>query len=468
MSECLTTAEIVRLATDTSSPAEKARLESHVTECAVCKQELHRLQHSWVRKNLRAALWIVLVGFICGGPAILGFAVGAIATLLKNVSISYDKFPSLDRPWLASVPTLGEVPVPVLFTLGFLAFVISGGMGLFIAWILRPRSAGGDTAVGLLTGLVAGVTCYTMSLGWAVTLAMTTVVSLPDLQLLADGYETREPAPVKDAAAKPKPHPQDVLIGKDKYPDLEKLPELERAKALFSKIVAENVVGSFNAIWIGMLMALVLFPISGICQTASAGYLIRRGDPWYQIILPYIELSIPTTWLAFALSSVVLPFVMQPMGLRLLQPLSLTAVAILGVTVRWPWLVRYSFYTGWFFASTRIVGQPPLPWYIDVIAYLVAGTILVRYFLLHKGEQPAAPPGPVTPPAPSASTAFQPREPDWLALQSPEPEPPPSPPVHDPTAIQPAPAEPAPSPPADHQPAPSKPAEPDATPSKPG
>ena len=414
MSECLSSSEILGVWSGSLSHSARTRANNHIAQCSTCRNELTRLRQADLQRNLRAGWWLLFLAFLCGGVAMLGPTLLGVGQMLHNVRTAYGEFPSVAKPWLAT-SIFANLSIPVELLIGVFSLIGTLGLGLFVVAKLRPATWIGDSLIGLLAGQLAGVFTYLAGFGWAMVLTLTAVAELPDVQLLSEGFASREPAPELKAGAAAKAHPQDAAV--KRYPDLAKRPEHERGGLLLKKIVADQVVGAANSVWIGFTLILLFWTVAAVSQAVAAGYLLRRGDRWFEMLSPYLELSLPAAWLGYAIASFL------GMGgdwVESIAPLSLLALAVLAVTRSWPWLIRYTIYAACFFAVERLTNQPvfafldrnlglgfPLFAFIDVLFWIGAGWLLWRYF---RGQFPAAGGPPVPPPSGSSANAPHPFE----------------------------------------------------------
>ena len=205
----------------------------------------------WLRKNIGPALWTALIALLAYGLLLFTICAEALEVLCRNMAQTYEQFPSLKPPFMALDFTVPAWLWYVTLPLGLLAV---GGLGLFIVLLVRPRDSWGDAGAGLATGLTAGLANFIL-VGPALVLALSIVVSIQDLFLVAEGYQTKAPAGARIPPQRPKPHPQDVLL--EKYPDLAQAPEAKRAALLMAKIIADNVSGVFAGIWLALLWTVV-------------------------------------------------------------------------------------------------------------------------------------------------------------------------------------------------------------------
>jgi hypothetical protein len=285
------------------------------------------LLRRWLRQNLRATMWVVLIGVVFGGLGALGVGI-SILPLLNLSAHVYNKFPSLQRPWLATEWTLPMEWIRALSMLGTLAFVC---MGLFTALLVRPKRRLGDVLAGLATGIVGGVTAFVITLGWVSVISSTLTTSTGhDLHLLRVYSMDRSAVELMEA-----------------YPDLAALSAEERGDALTEKVVGDLVVGVARGLWLGVLFVLVGFSASSVLGTLLAGTLIRRHGRLGIAVLPYLEATLPCSWIIVEAYIALFLRHRRPHGS--FGPLALfvgiSGLAVLGVTRQWPWPIRGSAYT---------------------------------------------------------------------------------------------------------------------------
>ncbi len=306
----------------------------------------------WLRRNVRSATWMVLLGLAVGALGPLGVALAGMQQLFHNVSATYAKFPNAERPWLATLDFAAPTPLIVgLFAVGMLLTLYSG---LLAVLLVRPKDRWGDLGAGALCGLFAGIVGFTLYIGPACVLTFMIVASLGDLTHLSQSYPTKAEA-AEEPHVSARLHPQDWLVAR--YPDLRDVPEHERANLLFSRLVAREVVGAFYGVWCGVLFIPLGYVPMGVLCTVSAGYLYRRRGRVVPILLPCLELSFAASGLFLGLELLALMW-FTPVGKYpdwqvppwLLPGLVLTSVALVTVRRGWPWPVRLSLYAACCFA----------------------------------------------------------------------------------------------------------------------
>ncbi len=286
---------------------------------------LAALLRSWIRQNLRATIWTLVIGLICGGLSALAIGVPRLLPLLNSSAKAYAHFPDEPRPWLACDVTLSEWAAHILSLAGAVVFV---GMGLLTVLLVRPKTRSDDVLAGLATGLVGGITCFVISGGWATVQARTVFASMHDLALL--GQRTVEEA---------------ALL--DRYPALRDVPVEQRGRLLADKIVGDLVVGIPQGVWLGMLFTLSAYGLFSVLGTRVAGVLVRRHTRPLVVLLAYLEATLAWAWL------LLLAFlqIFYPAGRVQFPWLVLALVAVLaylaavGVLREWWWPWRGMCYT---------------------------------------------------------------------------------------------------------------------------
>jgi hypothetical protein len=350
---------------------------------------LPTLMGRWLRKNIRAVVWVAIFGLLCGSVAGLAEA-QTLAPLHRSMQRIYEKFPSLERPALAL-----DLPAPPWLRTAapyatLLALVALGPGAVFL---LRSRDRWADAAAGLAAGAAAGLAALVF-IGPSLGVALVVVPSISDNTLLAMGFATRG-SPVSGRDAARQPHPQDQLL--DQYPDLARLEEGERAPTLFSKVAADQVNGCFLALWAGLLLVCGGCSALGLVEAVAAGHLLRAGGSRLSGVVTYLEcalfsgcgLLVSWAWLAtsaertmikeegprlFALNSV-----QQANALPAIAGLAL--LSILGVLLRRNVSGRWAAYLTWLVAWAMAMGVVRSGWRspaILALGFLTSVCLLVR------------------------------------------------------------------------------------------
>ncbi len=326
------------------------------------------------RQRCREVFGPLVVGAVGGGVFGL-LSLASSASLSDNMATTYDKFPSVDRPWMAMHFQLGTAVVAILTVLGFLAPV---AMGLCTAWIARPRDAWADLSAGITTGLAATLAALASGLGMAVILALVVVPSINDLTVF--GQATR--APAGGSAA----NPSDVLARR--YPDLESVPPEQRGNLYFAKIVSDQVAGSSLAMGISVLMGFIWYGGLGLFGTLAAGHLLRRGDRRWALMIPYLELSISNAvlcglllhrWMQSLLGNGTMDGATR-FGVAWLVLAGVNLAILVAVQRRLPWSVRVMLIAVWCLTLLHVFDSP-VPLLFDVVVYAGALAMVVPRFL---------------------------------------------------------------------------------------
>lgn len=341
---------------------------------------------SWLRKNVRVAVWTVVITVLCTALAITPVINLSMMVLFQNAQRTYEYFPSLQRPWLLSFDwrapsTWREHPAFVVpsIVIGIAAIAL---MGLFVVLVVKPRDRWSDIGAGISSGIVCGITSFLMGVSQAVLLALVVVPQLQDMQLLAHGcfdielQGEEEMGPIEPAA--------EQLLRK--YPDLASM-EPEHRVRIFSKIIADMVVAVFMAVWHSFFGCLVLAVGVVVCQTMAAGYVVRSRQRWHHILFPYLELSVPAALLYLLIAG---PFVtLAPPELQiwsagaLLTLAILTLLVVVGVRLHWPWPLRTLMFivavTIWG-RSSGISGINYIPIPAHMLLYIALAALAVHYY----------------------------------------------------------------------------------------
>jgi hypothetical protein len=382
MPECLSANEILAVIAGTMPPDDRLWIDAHLKECDKCKQEVAKGERTFFRSTLRTTLQVIGIGIMVGGLPVLAFVLASAATLFANVGKAYSYFPSTPvRRWatfnIAPIPEISLVASGMFFAVAMLL------MGWCVAALIRPRRVMSAAMLSLGTGTVAGLASFLAGIGWPMVLTLTIVPSLPDMQLLGDVRGQ----PSEAAEATPADQPDRLL---EKYPDLTKVAEKDRPQRLMSKIIADQVTGSYEGMLWGMLFPFALFGLTGLMQGFISGALLVRGDSRLGSLLPYLEISLPTTML---ISAMITSFFFTIVAVRFLsrEPPDVLpwllffcgwmAVAIFVVAYRWPFWARWSFYlTLEIVLGHVIVGLWTIPPEVNEFADLIlvgVGTLVV-------------------------------------------------------------------------------------------
>lgn len=237
----------------------------------------------WLRKNVRSAVWVLLIGALCGGASSLTLSILSSQALFTNMGETYAKFPSEPAPFLTGFQFPSLLIGPLL-GVGLIAFVF---MGPFILLLIQPKDRWADAVSGLATGIVAGLVGFAVGIGPVFVIALTIVPSITDFVLLGEATSLER---FRDKEAPPRTHPTDDLVAR--YPDLADVEPSGRGSMLYPKIISDQVSGIFLGIWYGLAFALGVFSVVGVVQTMTAGYLRRRGMRLWRFFFYYILITL--------------------------------------------------------------------------------------------------------------------------------------------------------------------------------
>jgi hypothetical protein len=224
---------------------------------------LGSLLRLWLRHNFGAGAWLVAIGLVWG--------------LFSGLLC-----------WLVMINPL-DLARGLQRTLYGLGLGVVTGAGLITAVLVRPRNRAADLVAGLITGLLAAVTCYTVGWGW-----VTAVIA----------YR------------------------------------------------AAGESGIPYGIWLGMLGALAMIGPIFVVETLTAGSMLRRQERVRRIIGPYFELVIPATLLVVVVGAVSFRFAAEGLSRYhwLLPVIPFLALAITAVLRQWHWSLRVLLHAGWLVA----------------------------------------------------------------------------------------------------------------------
>jgi predicted Ser/Thr protein kinase len=310
----------------------------------------------WLRKNVRAALWVLVIGSAgCGGAAILCLG-PALMRGLAEAARAYDNFPSVSPPWLLRVAraipqTVLDPPAAVMVANEVLFRVLFCSMGILLVLLVRPKGYWEGLALGLGAGLIGTVVAYALAVGPWVSVHLAYHRQGKDVSLLSLGsvapnvdFEYAEDPPGTGRSA------QQRLV--ERYPDLVDRKRFEAAHAITVMFLADAQAASFMSIWTGMIVAAVLCIAPVVMQVPIAMTLVRREGRAGPALLSYYELSAALAWLMldFFSGGVVWPMLGLPFELTwwgVLALASLAGLAAVGVVNRWGWPLRWCLYAGW-------------------------------------------------------------------------------------------------------------------------
>jgi hypothetical protein len=253
----------------------------------------------WMRQNLRAALWVLVVGLVLG--VLSGYA-GYVRILQRpltyNLGNSYGRLPATPRPWLASLPRLEEGPA--LWALGLATVLAMTTAGLAIVFLARPRSAGADLSYGLAVGLVAAYVSSLCGGVWAFagSQVQNTMHGKQNVLAFKDDLLQRQTEPIPDpwVVSHLGELRRDVYEPdwqEQRYPDLKGLSRDEQRKILYDKMVCDAVISvQTGLLWALPLYFTIMFLVPAV-EALAAGSLWRRYQRPWPVVAAYAERIIP-------------------------------------------------------------------------------------------------------------------------------------------------------------------------------
>jgi hypothetical protein len=286
---------------------------------------LAALLRVWARQNFGSAGWTVAGGAACG-LVIGGYTLlELLGTKLHKLGVAYESLPGVPRPWLAAFP----IPIPVLDVVECLMYLLVLASLLATSALVRARTRGADIAAGLMTGLVAAVTFFTIAFGWWSVYSSAVVPARDDLTLLAGSDES--------------------LL--HRYPALAKLPPAERRAVLLDKAQFDQATRIPQGIVLGMILAVGLTVPASVALMCCAGALMRRYGQ-LRIAAPlYMERAAPGTifcgYLFLLVQRALLYHSMPQHPVCYLLLLALCGLAVTAAVLRWPGAIRVALQAAW-------------------------------------------------------------------------------------------------------------------------
>jgi hypothetical protein len=321
----------------------------------------------WLRQNLRAALWVLVVGTLLG--ALLGAnGFGRILQppLARSIDNSYGRLPSTPRPWLARLPRVEGPLLPIVVPAFILAFLSAG---LAVVLLARPRTPGGDLSHGRAAGLVAA---YVSSIfGGAWTFAGigvgTTLQGFGENEnsyaLKYGQLHPRERREFPSNAPGFGEYRREVFEPgwlEDRYPDLKGLPEEKQREILYDKMECDAFLGVQAGLLIGWPLIFTLLLVVPALEALAAGALWRRYQRPWPVAAAYAERVVPLALSLMLAVIIALTFFVSRYIFtedwfgttqRALWPREALLAALIvaqAATWRgWRWPLRLSLHAGW-------------------------------------------------------------------------------------------------------------------------
>lgn len=220
----------------------------------------------WARQQFGSAVWTLAGGVACGAAAGANVLLDMFG---RKVPEARAKFARLIGTGTAVEPD--RVPDLFLAAVEGVMFLLVPAVLFATAALVRPRSRSADMAAGLLTGVVAAITFFTISYAWWATYSVAVRPAVDDMALLAD--------PGGGALAE--------------HPAVGALPPAERRPALAAKVHNDLLMRLPWAVVSGMILAVTLtLPIAVILVAAAGGLIRARG--LRPVVFPlFLEIGVP-------------------------------------------------------------------------------------------------------------------------------------------------------------------------------
>jgi hypothetical protein len=296
-----------------------------------------KLAWTWLRKNVRATAWTLLVGLFAGAA----WNVAGIRLLWFQLSVAgqaYAAFPSLRAPWIATTWEPPQSASSLIALTGLLLFVTVIGLGNY--FFVRPKDAWSDAAAGLMTGLVTGFFMFNLGAGAELISTRHDLRYRVGNDLWLFQHAVEQAARPQAAGLPPGAEARKVIA--NIYPDLAADPAPENA--LREKIAADMQVGVLTGLVAGSTLCLVVGLAGGAVQTLAAGYVFRRAGRPLHGIVPYLELAAACQiWIS-------LPFMLfggHQWDVPGRPEYVLAALATTGVLAGFRWYQRWPAYALW-------------------------------------------------------------------------------------------------------------------------
>jgi eukaryotic-like serine/threonine-protein kinase len=318
----------------------------------------------WLRQNLRAALWVLVVGLVLGVLTGYGTYFRILQQpLTETIDASYGRLPATPRPWLAA---LARPVGPLNIVLGLAAVLAITTAGLAIVLLARPQSAGADLSHGLAVGLVAAYVSSLCGGAWALAgyQVKNTLQGRENVLAFKDDVLQRQQEPVVDVWFIPEfGELRRVIYEPDwqerRYPDLKGISRDDQRKILYDKMVSDAMIGVQFAM-LGIMPLTFTFFFVFAAEALAAGSLWRRfGRPW-PVTVGYAERVIPLAWTLIlgaeaVLAAVALRTMVSEDWLgthqRAFWPLEVALAVLVVAQVAtwrgWSWWLRLLLHAGW-------------------------------------------------------------------------------------------------------------------------
>ncbi len=232
----------------------------------------------WLRDNLRSAVGAVLTGLIAGFCLAIVFWMTSMSKPMSVGAGVYERFPSESRPLFAVEPPTSLDTASDLYWAGILTITLAC-IGLLNAFLVRPPTRTAMIGSGVISGLVASLVAFAVSIGWGSVFSSALWPSQQDLQdISSSAFATT---------------PDDAERGRRallrRYPDLADVSPAERGNLMYRKVYMDQLAGIPIGLWLGVVGTLIAGMIPAISGTLIAGRLLQPKRPFAAIIVPYME-----------------------------------------------------------------------------------------------------------------------------------------------------------------------------------
>ena len=254
----------------------------------------------WLRQNLRAALWVLVVGLVLGVLTGYGTYFRILQKpLTETIDASYGRLPATPRPWLAAFPRPAG---PLNIVLGLAAVLAITTAGLAIVLLARPQSAGADLSHGLAVGLVAAYVSSLCGGAWAFAgyQVKNTLQGRENVLAFKDDVLQRQQEPVVDVWFIPEfGELRREIYEPDwqerRYPDLKGMSRDDQRRILYDKMVSDAMIGVQFGL-LGVMPLSFTFFLVLAAEALAAGSLWRRYRRPWPVTVAYVERVIPLAW----------------------------------------------------------------------------------------------------------------------------------------------------------------------------
>jgi hypothetical protein len=233
----------------------------------------------WLRQNVQAALWVLVVGVVLGVLVGYGCYVRFLQPhLVESIKYSYDLLPSTPRPWLAVFP---QLPMPLELTLRSLTALAVLFAGLAIVLLVRPRTSGGDLSCGLGAGLVAASVAALCGGVWGFAGGRV------ESSFFGTGENENSLAFKWDLLHREPDWPERL------YPDLKGLPREVQRRILYDKMACDTVISVQTGLLKAVPLYFTILLLVPAVEALAAGYLWRRRQRFWPVTGAYVEHVLP-------------------------------------------------------------------------------------------------------------------------------------------------------------------------------